>query len=256
MDPLTITLLVIFGTTVIATVIQRRSRDVCLKKFQGDLVFVKLKTGLWIWGRIHVHAKSLELLYESPHPDPAGHQELSYLFFEDLLPQIEVILRPSPREGTRAYAQWRREIKKIAARSVVFRARRFFRNLFNTLRDAFAHSVGAVAGHVRARNAAFLPAAEQRLAATSQAIASVGNNAYEPILEQYLGLDVVAQITRENKSTEHIGTLQEYTDKFILLRDVKLHPVFSPPPECAASRVDIAFPRAHSSVRHLALRAD
>jgi small nuclear ribonucleoprotein (snRNP)-like protein len=256
MDPLTITILIIFGTTLIATILQRRAKDPCLKKFHGHLVFVQLKNGKWIWGRLHVYAKSLELEYEGVHQDKKGHSELSYLLFESHLEQIQIILRPSPKQGSIAFRRWELDLHRIITPSIWFNFRRSCRNVWNTLRDAFAQSVGVVVGQLRAKNpSAILGTADQQITTTGQKIVAFGSNAYEPILEKYLGKDVVVEIMVGEQWIEQVGLLEEYSDKFVLARDVSLHMTVLVPEELGPKEhIDIAFPRAHSVVRHLAKR--
>lgn len=255
-DPLTITILIIFGTTLIATILQRRAKDPCLKKFNGNMVFIQLKTGKWVWGSLHVFAKSLELSYEKPNRDDQGHDELSYVFFENHLDEIHIVIRPKPPEGSQAFHRWVIDHRQLISQSMWFNFRRSMRNIWNTLRDAFAQTLGVVVGQFRSKNpAAVLAAADQKITSTGQLIANFGNNAYEPILEKYLGKDVVGEMLHAERWLEQVGMLEEYSDKFILLRDVCLDSAISVPKELGTTgHVDVAFPRSHSLVRHLAIR--
>jgi hypothetical protein len=253
MMAIAITILIIFVTTVIATILQRRAKDPCLKKFHGHVVYVQLKSGRWVWGRLHVYAKSLELEYETPSQDVKGHVELSYLLFEEQLPLIHIVLRASPKKGTKAFLRYELDLRKLISPSMWFNFRRGCRNVWNTLRDAFAQSVGVLVGQLKSRYpTATLATADQKITSTGQMLVTFGNNAYEPILEKYLGKAVVAEMLNKEEWIEQVGVLQEYSDRYILLRDVDLHSSILAPKEMGApQRVDVAFPRAHSMVRHL-----
>jgi hypothetical protein len=251
---LTITILVVFITSMVATILQRRALDPCLKKMRNCLVYCQLKSERWIWGSLQVYSKSLEFVYPTPNQDQAGHQELSYLLFEDMLPQVHIVLRPLPKENTMEYRLWRKELDKMISPSFWLNIRRSFRNFWNTVRDAFSQSIGIVITQLRSRNpAAMLAQADQKLVSTSQMLAGYGNNAYEPILEKYLGKEVVIEILSREKWVEHVGILEEYSEKYILIRNITPNSELVLPPGLAIhAKIDVIFPRAHSVVRHLA----
>jgi hypothetical protein len=252
--PLLLTILVIFLTSVLATILQRRSRDVCLKKFHQDLVYCQLRNGKWVWGTLHVYSKSLEFVYPATHHDSEGHTEVSYIMFEDVLPQIQLIVRPLPPENTEEYHAWRKELDRVIKRTIWLTIRRPFRNIWNTLRDAFSQSIGLVVMQFRARNPVPLMAqADQKLTSTGQMLAMYGNNAYEPILEKYLGKSVVTEFLLNEKWIEQLGTLEEYSDKYLLLRNSLPHTALPMPSQVSTKKaVDIIFPRSAAVVRHLA----
>lgn len=253
MNALVITLAVIFAATVVATILQRRARDPCFKKFHKSRVILQLKPPLWVWGSLEVHAKSLEVVFDRPHSKQEGVRQLSYVLFEDMLPRIQMVIRPLPGEGTRESRLWRRELRRIESRSWWFDFRRSLRNLLNTLRDAFSQSIGVILGQLRARNPALLAGADQKLVSTGQMLAAYGSNAYEPILEEYLGRHVITEMLVEDRRMDHVGILEEYSDKYILLRNVKLHPGITVPTEAGSiQHADVIFPRSLCVVRHLA----
>lgn len=256
MDALTITLLIVFATTAIGAVLQRRARDPCLKQFHGRRVFLRLKSGRWIWGRLQVYSKSLEIVYEQPNSKGNAPRELSYFLFEDILPEIQVLLTPWSEEQHAGSHRWPREVDRAMIRSARSGIRRSLRNIYNTLRDAFSQSIGVIIGQVRARNpAALLGGADQKLTSTGQLLVTAGNNAYEPILEKYLGEPVVTEMLCGEKRLDHVGLLEEYSEKYILLQGARPSADLAPPPETGPiRRADMIFPRAHSVVRHLAER--
>ena len=82
-------------------------------------------------------------------------------------------------------------------------------------------------------------------------------NAYEPILEGYLGERVVVETIQTDKTLEQVGVLQEYSSKYVLVRDVEYLP--EPPPKVdsigtQSAKFDVAFVRPISNVRHLACK--
>lgn len=251
-----LSILLLFVITALGTIFQRRAKDPCLKKFNGQFVLVQLKTGRWVWGRLCVYAKSLELLFDKPNPDPKGHTELSYLLFEAMLPQIQVILHPTPPSNTTDFFEWQRSLNRLTRPNGWERMRRTCRNLYNTLRDAFSNSIGILVGRLRTLHPAVaVPGADQQITSVGQMLVSSVGNSYEPILEKYLGREVVAEILWQEKWTEHVGILEEYSEKYLLVRDIHLHlEDASFDLHNFGEHFDIAFPRAHSVIRHLASR--
>jgi small nuclear ribonucleoprotein (snRNP)-like protein len=254
LNPVIATILIIFGTTALLTIFQRRARDPCLKKFRDCTVYVQLKSGEWIHGVLHVFSKSLEIVYEKPRASARGHEELSHVLFEDMLPQVQVVIRPTPEAGTVELHRWQKELQKIISPSIWFDIRRSFRNVFNTLRDAFSQTLGVAVSQLRTRHpATILAGADQKLTAAGQILVGPGNNAYEPILEKYLGKRVVVEMLVAEKWIDHLGVLEEYSDKYLLIRDVELSQAPSAPEELKkGNRVDVAFSRGQAVARHLA----
>src|SRR5438874_12424977 len=89
---------IIFAAAIIIAVLQRRSRDICLKHFEGRYVIIKLKEGKWIWGTLRVMAKTLVLDYRVPNPNDDGFSDLSYVLYEHQLANIFCMLHPVPKD--------------------------------------------------------------------------------------------------------------------------------------------------------------
>jgi hypothetical protein len=96
----------------------------------------------------------------------------------------------------------------------------------NTLRDAFSAAIGAVLGQYQKINPAGMVLATQGTQVTqmSQSLLGRFGNAYEPLLEQYIGqpviLEVVDPINPNHQNTEYTGYLADYTEQFIAVFSV------------------------------------
>ncbi|MDD2707390.1 MAG: hypothetical protein PHV34_05215 [Verrucomicrobiae bacterium] len=256
MDSFWLSILILGAVTAVGTILQRRSKDVCLKCLNHQPVVVQMKSGQWVWGQLEVYPKSLELVYEKPSRDVKGHLELSYLFFEDMLPHIQMILHPVPEKGTPRREAWQRRLDELMCSSLWEKMRRGFRNLRNTLKDAFSSAMSLFVGRLRTLNPSVAAAgADQHLTSVGQNLVAAVCNSYEPILEKYLGREVVAEILVKEQWREHVGVLEEYSDKYLLVRDLHAH--FDEPgvdQKVLGDHFDAIFPRAHSVIRHLASR--
>jgi hypothetical protein len=140
-------------------------------------------------------------------------------------------------------------------RSLWERACRQARNVFNILRDAFSQSVGLVVGLVKTKQkVAAVPALDQRGSEFGRHLLAIVPNAYEPVLERYVGREVIVQSMKPGLLDEQVSILEEYTERFLLVRDVP-----SPsnlPPEALLSELAWHFDAIHARrlvvVRHLA----
>lgn len=250
-----IPVLVIFASALLGAIVKRYTTDPCLKVFNKSFVFVRLKDGRWLSGDLIVFSNCLELIYRDPESLPPRYEKLSYVLYEQNLDSIERVMRPSPPEKSADREHWVREIYRLQNPSAIRRIRRRIRNWFNMLRDAVAQSVTVVFGAMKKRTRlGALPVDEAKVGEMGRTLISAVPNAYEPILEKYLGRKVVIETPRGEQLLLQSGVLQEYSGKFLLVRDVDLLPEIPPG---SAGRVwntnfDVAFPRSMSWVRNLA----
>src|SRR5918999_234658 len=136
----------------------------------------------------------------------------------------------SPCETALAKA-WKRPLiaRRGRAKTTPVRSmRRAVRIFFNTLRDAFNAAIGAAVGHYQRLNPASSVLQTQTGSVTAIGQTLLGKyagNAYEPLLEQYIGrqviLDVADPINPNNASVQYSGYLAEYTQHYIAVFNVE-----------------------------------
>ena len=257
--------LVIFGAALVISVVQRYARDVCLMKFDGDHVLIQLKDGKWFWGRLEVHSKALELIYSRPQRTAAGDEHLTRIFYEQNIADITLLLRPEPAPGSSAHDRWLGEMHHLRNPPFFRRMARDVRNLFIMLRNAFGESIAVVVGIVKQRTAVGkIAGADQKATEAGKQLLTAIPASYEPILEHYLSQEVAVESSKDMGnpgagSSERIGVLAEYSDKFILLRDVLMSewlPADALRTDDARDRFAVLLPRTNSFVRHLARRVE
>jgi hypothetical protein len=251
-------LAVLFGAAVITALVKRYTKDPCLKIFDRCFVFVRLKTGKWLWGNLVVYSNTLELRYTSSAPFHGSYEKCSYVLYEQNLENIDRILRPSPAAGTEEHARWQKEVQRLQRPSLGRRFMRKARNTVNVLRDAFAQSIVLIFGAARkTRTLAKVQIGDDKVSEVGRSLINVVPNAYEPVLEQYLGRNVVIESVQADTVLEQAGVLQEYSAKYILIRAAEFLQDLPPAFEAGATvenRFDVIFPRQIHSVRHLAAR--
>ncbi|HTD67858.1 MAG TPA: hypothetical protein VK846_15140 [Candidatus Limnocylindria bacterium] len=256
--------LVIFGTALIISVVQRYARDVCLMEFHGCHVLLLMKSGKWLWGALTVHSKALEITYNEPVRTASGEEHLTHILYEQDIVQLMLLLRTEPAPGSPAYATWVREMERLRHPSLLRRIARDFRNLFNMLRNAFGESIAAVVGIVKQRTAVGkIAGVDQKATEVGQKLLTAIPASYEPILEHYRSHEVAVESFKDLANpaagiVERVDVLEEYSDKFILLRDVLMSEWLPPQAlrhEDARDRFAVLLPRTTSFVRHGARRA-
>lgn len=243
-------MILLFLAATIAAIATRRKRDRCLKYFNQRPVLILMESGKWLWGRFVAYPKAMELVFENPEQDESGYRKASYVLYSPEVDGIKKILQPPPQVGTEAYEKWKKEIRRIANPSLHRRFRRWVWNVFNTLRDAISQSLGMVLGTLKTKTPiGKVAGADKRAGEIGDTLLGTVPNAYEPVLEKYLSKQVIVEMLENGNVAEYAGLLQEYSDRYLLLRNVAHTPDIAntaPLPD----RFDMIFPRNKALVRH------
>lgn len=212
-----LTLLFVFLTALIGTYVKRRSRDLCLKDFTGFHVTVAMKTGARLWGRLLVFPNAAELVYATPHKDERGHVETSTILFKDRIEKIQAVYRFHDELTPKQQERRLTEIRRTHHPNFFRRSRRGLRNFINIFRDAFGQSIGLAVSQMKkvGTTSAVLQTQDTRLSQMGQEMLGAVPNAYEPVLERYIGRRVVVEELKGDAWVEHPGILKEYTAAWI-----------------------------------------
>ncbi len=248
-------ILLLIATGAIIAAAKRPATDTCLRAFNGAFVLVRMVSGKWIWGRMRLYGNCLEIRFSEPHAGKPGKAaKQSYLLYEADFAAVDRIVRPAPTEGP-ALDVWQREIARFRDGGRSRRLWRGLRNVMHLLKDALGQSVGVIVGVFRQRTVlGRVGAAGDRVNEMGITLLNVVPNSYEPILEAYLCCDVIVEAVRGEVVTEHLGLLEDYTARYLLLRAMALPeglPEAARPPEGWPAAVDVVFPREKTIVRHL-----
>lgn len=243
-------MLLVFLAATITAIATRRKRDRCLKYFNREPVMILMQSGKWLWGRFVAYPKAMELVFENPEKDESGYRKASYVLYSPEVDGIKKILKPPPKAGTKEHDRWQKEIRRIANPSLLRRFRRWVWNVFNTLRDAISQSLGMVIGTMKkATPIGKVAGADKRAGEIGNTLLDAVPNAYEPVLEKYLCKQVIVEMLENGEVIEFAGLLQEYSGKYLLLRNVVYQPDIDIGTELP-DRFDIIFPRTNALVRH------
>ena len=243
-------MVLLFMAATVTAIAARRKRDRCLKYFNREPVMILMQSGKWLWGRFIAYPKAMELVFENPDEDGAGHKKASYVLYTPEVDGIKKILQSPPTAGTKEYETWQKEIQRISNPSLLRRFRRWTWNIFNTLRDAISQSLGMIIGTVKKSTPmGKVSGADKRAGDIGNTLLGTVPNAYEPVLEKYLSKQVIVEMLEDGEVIEFAGLLQEYSGKYLLLRNVAYQPnidIGTSLPD----RFDVIFPRNRAIVRH------
>ena len=222
-----LTLLFIFVTAIVTTVVTKRARDKCLKFFRGYPVTLERLRGQTIWGRLKVFSSGVEVLYDHPVVDAQGHKKTSFLIYgQEMDAQVLSLFRYHDALDDPMQRRRLAQIERTFNPGPMRRLWRGVRNFVNTLRDAFNAAIGAAVGQYQRMNPASVVLASQGQSVTAIGQTLLGRfaNAYEPLLEQYIGQPVILEaadpLDPNNATVQYAGYLADYTQQFVALLNV------------------------------------
>ncbi len=218
-----LTLLFIFLTALISAYIARRKRDLCLKDMEEFHVTIEMKDGHIIWGQLAVFPNGLEAFYKLPHRDNLGHLKTSVILFKSQLDDIQAIYRYHDELSQSNKEKRQLEILRTYHPGLHRQSARALRSLLNIFRDALNESIGFVISSVKEKSTV-IKTQDKRLTKIGETVVgATTSNAYEPILERYIGRRIVAEEIRGDKQLlEYPGILKEYSGQWLELLDCLL----------------------------------
>ncbi len=230
-SPVIWAIVVIFLSALISLYLQSRKLDVCLKAFQDFHVTLEEKDGDVAWGRLQVYRTGIELVYRQPNYDEQGHIETSYIFYREQFPSIHAIYRYAGDLDEDERRRRRKQLQGLIERPWMMRFKRRLRNMLAMLKDAVLQTIGIALGQAKkaAPGSVVLRQHEKEIKHISKEVIGHVGNAYEPILEKYIGRRVVLEITREGVTTEHVGILRDYSSEFLEVLDITDHATLEMP---------------------------
>ena len=222
-NPFAIALTFVFLAAVIGAFVAARKRDRCLKRFRRFPVTIREQGGRLIWGRLRVFSKGLELVFDQPYDHPA---KSSFLVYEGELGRLLTVHRFLDRLEGHDAKRRAHQAARLAAPPLYYRIGRWLRNIVNTFRDAFVQAFGMTMQQATKRSASpVLTAQGGQINAIGTTLIGEAANAYEPMLEQYIGDPVILELINpadaEKRVVEYHGYLGEYSPQFLLLAGVR-----------------------------------
>lgn len=244
-----ISLLLIVLVTMLGAFFRRRSRDKCLKDFSDNQITLEQIGGKTIWGKLRIEHSGLELTYAGVKTDTKGHLESSFILYQNEFPSIQALVRFHDDLSEKDQRAREKVLEQTYRPDFLRRGRRRFVNLFKTVRDSLLEVANLLmaqakktgpAGTVLSSQGKYVNQMKQEL------MGSVGTS-YEPLLEHYIGHQVVLELLKGDSYLELSGVLKDYTAEFIEIMDVDYGAGIDSTPR----KADLVVLRKYGVVRHL-----
>lgn len=229
-NALALTILFLFITAIVSLIVNQRKRDKCLKLLGDFHVSFLHIDGKAIWGDLIVFAQGVELVYDAAYRTRRGVVKTSSLVYEAAMPNCLAICRSVQALSQQEKQQRDRQIRRSYRPNMIRRALRWFRNIINTLKDAFSKSLSLIIGQIsKTVGGKVLTTQQSGVDQVGQTLLGAAGNAYMPILERHIGKPVVLQLQCPAHPDKPVidlpGYLVDYTDKYVAIFNVSHEPV-------------------------------
>lgn len=216
-------LALLFLSALIGAVVKRRSCDHCLKKFEGDDTLLPISPDEWRHGSLFVFAQGVELKLVEPTPVMEDGLVDTMILHAAELEKVPYVARRAPAPDTRAGVEWKKARERLLHPPMRDRLKRTALNSYNMLRDSFGQAMKAILGSM-SKNSKLAQAkdSDKRLHEMQNSFTELVPNAWEPILEKYRGKQVAVERKVDSGVVCETGILEDYSNKYLLLRDVKV----------------------------------
>lgn len=215
-------LILLFASALLGTAIRRSFKDHCLKKFEDCKIVMPVQGAKWEVGVLQVFAQGIELFYKEPRSSVIGKLN-SYVLHPSEVDQIPFFLRPAPEKDSRKGYEWNIELERIRNPNFLNKSKRLALNLYNMLRDAFGQASQAILRAI-SKDSSFskVKDSDKRMNEFQSGLTGLVPNAWEPVLEKYRGHQIVIERKTTNGVVKESGILEDYSSKYLLVRDVKI----------------------------------
>jgi len=252
MDATALTIIFIVLSALVAIFVRRVTRDRCLKDFAGNTITLEKVDGKAIYGKLDVENTGLEFVFsgtgetESPAQGPV---KTSYLLYKSEYPTIQTLVRYHDQLSDKNQRRRERELKRTYHPGLGRRCRRKIKNIFKTLRDSVMEIINIVISQAQKAGPAgsVMTSQDKHVTKMKKSLTGSIGASYEPLLERYIGHQVIIEVSRGDRTTEYSGILKEYTANFIEVMDVD----YVTQSEQSPQKADLIVPRTRGIVRHL-----
>ncbi len=218
---LIITIGAIFLLSLTAAYLRSRTRDRCLKSWEGFHVTLERTNGKLVWGELHVVSTGMEFVYAGSVQDER-HLESSYLLYASEYAEIQALYRYVADLSDQSKQQRLRDIDSSFHPNPARRLRRDAQNFFGTATDSLNEVIGLVVGRAGKVGGRYIAAdGTSSIKSLSGKVLGQVGSIYDPLLERYIGSRVVIELLEGQEVHEHVGILRNYSQDFIEILDVR-----------------------------------
>jgi len=217
---LLVTIAVIFVMTVVISALRGMRKDPCLRDFDGFHVTIERKGGHVIWGRMHLATTGFELRYRQEVVDKQGHREASYVLYKDEYPDLVAIYRYVDDLDPVNQEKRDRSCQKAFHPNTFHYLLRKVRNFINTAADSLTEVFNLLLGRSKPVSSKMvMPQGQTYIRSFTKDVLGYVGTSYDPLLESFIGVQVVAELAYNGQIYEYVGVLREYSAGFLELLD-------------------------------------
>lgn len=214
------------------------------------MVTLEDTAGKTVWGKLRVENTGLEFTYPQKQKDTKGHEEASYILYKYEYPRIGVVIRFHDDLSERNKKLREKELKRTYHPGPWRREKRRILNVFRTVRDSVVEIVNLLISQAKKATPAgkMLTSQDKYVNEMKQELMGSVGTSFEPLLERYIGHQVVLEMIKGDKVLEYCGVLKDYTAEFVEIMNVNYKIT-----EDKSQRIaDLVVPRKLGLIRHLA----
>ena len=247
--PFAITIIFIALATFIAAFIRRASRDKCIRDFWHNMATLEQTAGDTISGKLRVENTGLEFTYPTTLKSKDGHCQTSFILYKHEYPKITALIRFHDELSQENKKQRQKELEKTYHPKMLRRLKRKTQNIFKTIRDSIMEVINLLISHAKKVTpaGAVLTSQDKYVSQMKQELMGSAGTAFEPLLERYIGHNVILELLKGDKVFEYYGVLKEYTAEFLEVMDVDYNTQQDKP----ARKADLVVLRKYGIIRHL-----
>ncbi len=218
-----ITMILLGLAAFIGAILQSRAKDKVLHHFDGFHVTVEKKNGRIIWGTMKLHPSGMELIYKYDVLDEQGHIETSYMLYKGEYRELQGIYRYVDEMTEENKIRREKDLHESFHPGPLRLLRRRSRNFLNAAADAFQAMIDMIIRTARPGGERIAFTGQRQLRRVGKNIVGYVGNAFDPMMEEYIGEKVVVEVEEDGVVYEMVGILKDYTSDFLEVLNVQ-HP--------------------------------
>lgn len=216
-----ITMVLLGLTAFLGAFLQARAKDKVLSHFDRYHVTVEKKNGRIIWGTMRLHPTGMELIYKYDVLDEQGHIETSYMLYKGEFRELQGIYRYVDEMTEENKARREKDLRDSFHPSPFRLLRRKSRNFMNAAADALQAMLDLIIRSTRPGGQRIAFQGQRQMRKVGKSLVGYVGNAFDPMLEEYIGEKVVVEVEEDGVVYEMVGILKDYTSDFLEVLDVQ-----------------------------------
>jgi len=218
---LLVTSIVIVVAAIAASVLRTVHKERCLNDLDGFRVVVRLDDDRAAWGAMSLHSTGFELAYDTDVRDEQVHSETSYVFYKDEYARLQAIMRFADDLTPENHQARDRALQRTFHPSLWQLLVRGLRNFANTAIDALSEVLNLLLGRSKVvTNQLVLAQGQTQIKGLTRDILGYVGTSYDPLLESFVGSQVVIRLSDGDASYEFSGVLKDYSTTFLEILNV------------------------------------